>query len=480
MDSGRTPAAPPPLPFRRRRPAPPIPKSAEQTQEEEPTTLRPQEEEIDGGRSIEMNRGDDEDDPSIVILNPFWAQTAEERHPRLTVRSSPPSPTPSIHPPHLPSLPHPPSSPSAASPPPPPPPRPASRSDRPLPPSSISSELLLLSNQLPPEWSDLLTMSMLSPTSAEVTPDGSSSPKKLTSQSSSGSGTRRPLIKQKKQYESAEDMSSTDVYYDQTSHPPAVTINVSASGSPYTCPSLIASSPPAAGAASPSSWSSLPTAGGVAAGAAPPTTASFDESMTHSRPSTATAGIRLSDSSHHLKPSSCAVVRTRSPSPSGLRFGGGCAGHSDVVHSASAGGGGSHRRAPSGGPAGLTVRAGSGGSAGGAGGSRGSRQQSVESRASSSIPAAASVIAGHSHHHHSAGGGGSNSSKTGPIEDGAQLPSAFEPVPLNLYGKPLQEIDPTVRDKVTIPIFLSLSYSSYHSSCSSEPVRSVPDPILFF
>lgn len=36
----------------------------------------------------------------------------------------------------------------------------------------------------------------------------------------------------------------------------------------------------------------------------------------------------------------------------------------------------------------------------------------------------------------------------GPIEDGAELPPAFEPVPTHLYGKPLQEIDPTVRDKV--------------------------------
>lgn len=36
----------------------------------------------------------------------------------------------------------------------------------------------------------------------------------------------------------------------------------------------------------------------------------------------------------------------------------------------------------------------------------------------------------------------------GPIEDGAPLPAAFLPVPIHLYGKPLQEIDPTVRDKV--------------------------------
>ena len=34
------------------------------------------------------------------------------------------------------------------------------------------------------------------------------------------------------------------------------------------------------------------------------------------------------------------------------------------------------------------------------------------------------------------------------IEDGAPLPAAFEPVPLNLYGKPLREIDHTVKDKV--------------------------------
>jgi hypothetical protein len=83
---------------------------------------------------------------------------------------------------------------------------------------------------------------------------------------------------------------------------------------------------------------------------------------------------------------------------------------------------------------------------------RQSRQQSVESRGSSSIPPLPTVgqqqqqrqVAGER-------GGSSNGnsiSKTGPIEDGAPLPAAFEPVPLNLYGKPLQEIDPTVRDKV--------------------------------
>ncbi|EFX89321.1 putative voltage-gated sodium channel protein, partial [Daphnia pulex] len=38
------------------------------------------------------------------------------------------------------------------------------------------------------------------------------------------------------------------------------------------------------------------------------------------------------------------------------------------------------------------------------------------------------------------------------IEDGAPLPAAFEPVPLNLYGKPLQEIDPTVRDKTFVVV----------------------------
>lgn len=39
-------------------------------------------------------------------------------------------------------------------------------------------------------------------------------------------------------------------------------------------------------------------------------------------------------------------------------------------------------------------------------------------------------------------------STLGPIEDGAELPPVFEPVATHLYGKPLQEIDPTVRDKV--------------------------------
>ena len=62
-------------------------------------------------------------------------------------------------------------------------------------------------------------------------------------------------------------------------------------------------------------------------------------------------------------------------------------------------------------------------------GSRTPRQQSLESRMTVTLP-------------------------QGPIEDGAPLPSVFEPVPNNIYGKPLQEIDPTVRDKVS-----SLSYT---------------------
>ena len=37
----------------------------------------------------------------------------------------------------------------------------------------------------------------------------------------------------------------------------------------------------------------------------------------------------------------------------------------------------------------------------------------------------------------------------GPIDDGAPLPPVFEPVPPKIYGKPLQEIDPTVKDKVS-------------------------------
>ena len=39
----------------------------------------------------------------------------------------------------------------------------------------------------------------------------------------------------------------------------------------------------------------------------------------------------------------------------------------------------------------------------------------------------------------------------GPIDDGAPLPPVFEPVPPKIYGKPLQEIDPTVKDKVSLP-----------------------------
>ena len=42
----------------------------------------------------------------------------------------------------------------------------------------------------------------------------------------------------------------------------------------------------------------------------------------------------------------------------------------------------------------------------------------------------------------------------GPIDDGAPLPPVFEPVPPEIYGKPLQEIDPTVKDKVSLHLLL--------------------------
>lgn len=414
-----------------------------------------------------LSTGGEDEDPSIVILNPFWARTPDEQNPRLTVKSTPSPPPPP--PPPLP----PPRPLSSSS----PPPTSVVKMRRPPPPSSIASELLLLSHQLPPDWSDLLTMSMLSPNSAEETPvDGvpsSSSQRRLTSQSSSGSGTRRPLVKQKKHCHSAEDLATGgetsganvggpsdgggDVIH------PAVTINVSSSShSPFTCPSL--PSPSATSA----SFSSLPTA------TAGRRTCSFEDAVPMAVEMAAAAlsathsvgggsGGGASGSSHHLKPSSC-VARTRSPSPSsaGLRFvvgsagvGGGSVGlvAGDVSpHSSSGGGLGSRYRASGAGSSSGGAAAGSGGS-GGVGGSRQSRQQSVKSRASISIPttaaataaASVSLLAGHQHHQP----GGSNSSKSAPIEDGAPLPAAFEPVPLNLYGKPLQEIDPTVRDKVT-------------------------------
>ena len=98
--------------------------------------------------------------------------------------------------------------------------------------------------------------------------------------------------------------------------------------------------------------------------------------------------------------------------------------------------------------------------AGGAGGGlrqQSSRQQSVESRVSGSSTARASApVVVMAPSHHQAKQPASSSGGSGPIEDGAQLPAAFEPVPARLYGKPLQEIDPTVRDKVRRLVQLSL------------------------
>lgn len=414
----------PRTPTPRRRRAPPIPKREPESEPE----LVP--ESVPDLKQVEP----DEDESSIVILNPFWARSPEEQKPRLTVKT--------------PTSPSSPSSPSAT----------GRYSRRPPPPSSIASELLLLSHQLPPDWSDLLSMSMLhSPTTAdETTPvndvnDGSSSTAgsrlKLTSQSSSGSGTRRPLVKQKKHYQSAEDVTA------ENSNPvhPAVTINVSGSHSPFTCPSLPSGH---FGAAPASSCSSLPIVAGRR-------TCSFEDAvpMAMGMAGLGMAGRGSSSlsagSSHHLKPSSCVGVRSRSPSPSsaGLRYVSGGGGLLAANFSGVGGGVASadigRLRANSGLAvgAGSSLGLGSGAGGSGAGGSRQSRQQSVESRASSSIPTGAvgsAPLSGH-HHHQPAG---SNSSKSGPIEDGAPLPAAFEPVPLNLYGKPLQEIDPTVRDKV--------------------------------
>ncbi|XP_045030730.1 sodium channel protein 60E isoform X2 [Daphnia magna] len=168
---------------------------------------------------------------------------------------------------------------------------------------------------------------------------------------------------------------------------------------------------------------------------------------------------------HHLKPSSGGGgggdVRTRSPSVAGR------VSVCDVVANSSATGQSgepaNRNRMPSGGGGGVGCVSvgGSVGGTTGAGGLRQSRQQSVESRGSSSIPTA-TLLAGHHRQvvaggASGGGGGGSSSngnsiSKTGPIEDGAPLPAAFEPVPLNLYGKPLQEIDPTVRDKTFVVV----------------------------
>lgn len=35
------------------------------------------------------------------------------------------------------------------------------------------------------------------------------------------------------------------------------------------------------------------------------------------------------------------------------------------------------------------------------------------------------------------------------VEDGARLPSKYEPFPANLYGKPLEEIDSFIYDEVS-------------------------------
>ena len=432
-----------------------------------------------GPAVVAISRDDDED-PSIVILNPFWARTPEDQKPRLTVKTAAPPPS-SAAASNSNNSGGSSSSATAARKPPPPPPRPVSTCStaslptpplppprrRPLPPASISSELLLLSQQVPPDWSDLITMSVLPMSSAttspgstvtaatvDETPDGGcGAARKLTSQGSNSS-TRRPLVKQKKHYQSAEDLAAA-------ANQPAVTINVSAaSRSPFTCPLL--PSPPASSIASSAAASVsayLPTTG---ASDVPPSsssplpplsvsgrfrTCSFEDEVnamadhggrTGGGGGRAAADDQLATTSssggghHHLKPSSCgAPCRTRSPSPStGMRSGatgallsGGGGVASDVSTNSSCVGAGDRLRRLAGGSA------------------RQSRQQSVESRASSSIPT------GHHQLHHPGSASGS-SSKTGPIEDGAPLPAAFEPVPLNLYGKPLREIDPTVRDKV--------------------------------
>lgn len=198
---------------------------------------------------------------------------------------------------------------------------------------------------------------------------------------------------------------------------------------------------------------------------------------------------------HHLKPSSGGGgggdVRTRSPSVAGR------VSVCDVVANSSATGQSgepaNRNRMPSGGGGGVGGVSG-GGSVGGttgAGGLRQSRQQSVESRGSSSIPTA-TLLAGHHRQvvaggASGGGGGGSSSngnsiSKTGPIEDGAPLPAAFEPVPLNLYGKPLQEIDPTVRDKVrhyTQPTHSNIiTFTTPIAMCIGCPSFSKRDPVV--
>ena len=100
------------------------------------------------------------------------------------------------------------------------------------------------------------------------------------------------------------------------------------------------------------------------------------------------------------------------------------------------------------------------------------QQLSVESKASvtfntatvrSAPPAAANPVIAHPVIRSSSKN--TNSSTLGPIEDGAELPPAFEPVATHLYGKPLQEIDPTVRDKVWPPPLLYYSHD-YFSLCS--------------
>lgn len=118
------------------------------------------------------------------------------------------------------------------------------------------------------------------------------------------------------------------------------------------------------------------------------------------------------------------------------------------------GDGDSHHHLRPGGPAGSS--SGGGGMMAGGGGGLRQESTSVESRASSSPapPALARPASSTSHGLISQqtmrkqAAAAAAAGLSGSIEDGAQLPAAFEPVPTHLYGKPLQEIDPTVRDKV--------------------------------
>ena len=52
------------------------------------------------------------------------------------------------------------------------------------------------------------------------------------------------------------------------------------------------------------------------------------------------------------------------------------------------------------------------------------------------------------------------------LEDGAELPMKFEPFPPHLLGKPVEEIDQFVYEKVAIILFLPLSSPSSSSSTS--------------